>query len=265
MDLDNAIEIALTFIAVIVATFAVISFTSIELFSSPLTVSVLVLLIAFSAHFGLSRTDDKTLVYTGYVILCLYTISVLWYLTEAFSISPIIQTTALLLISATILTGVYFIRSDYEALTKRNMLVIIGILFVLSATLVATDYLTDDPTDEIIPKDNVTVAEDRNAVIAQIQAQNPSILPKTYDSKSYTSCVSTELVRRDDPRENIRVPRNLGFETISDDPVWDERSKDFKIDVSQFKDSIELSEIEVTRTERCPTELDNKTIAVFPE
>ena len=260
MNLNNVFEIALTVLAVVLATYAVISFTSIQLLSSPITVSSLILLIALSAHFLLARTEDSTLVYTGYTILCLYGISVAIYLMTTFSVGPLLRSVILLSLSAVILAGVYSIRRDLQVLSQRNLsLLVLGTL-LLSAGLIGLDIFSDGPTDTIVPVDDITTTDNgQELVIAHIKAENPSVLPKSYDSNSYVACVSEDIFAGEEEARS----KNIGFASIADDVIVESVSKEMKIPSRALAKPGSVNNITVIRTEKCPANMSTNTIAVY--
>jgi hypothetical protein len=261
MDIDSILESVLIFIAIVIATYSVISFTSVELLSSPLTLSSLILLIGFLAHLILVYTKDDKLQYAGYVILSVYAISVFSYLIVTFSVNATTRTVSLMLLSALILSGVYSIRNNIEVLSQRNLVIIVIFLVLLSGTLVGIDVLTEEPTDRVVVADSLSSSENgESLVIGQIVAQNPSILPKSYEPNSYVACVSQDISATD---EDTR-PENIGYSSISDNIVWNQRSENIEIPSRGIAEYASQNNISVVKTDRCPSDLDNRTIAIYP-
>lgn len=264
MDKDKLLQLGLTAFAIVLATYAVISFTSTDLFSSPVTLSFCILLIAFVSHLILSETEDETLVYTGYIILVIYTLSVILYIVSVLSLGPAIRSLLLVISSATILAGVYAIRQNLNILSRDILIGIVVILLILSGISIGLDVLSQEPTDSITALNDTRISEDgEDLVVAEIEATSPSFLPKSYDSTGYVSCLSEDLSEDYSDNERRDRVRGLGFASVSKDVIWDTQSKEMKIPLREVQSENRTS-INIIETDSCPNELENNTIAVYP-
>lgn len=264
MDTDKFLQLGLTAFAIVLATYAVISFTSIELFSSPVTLSLCVLLIAFLSHLILSETGDETLVYAGYIIMIIYSLSVVLYIVSVLSLGPAIRSLLLVISSATILAGVYSIRQDLDILSRNVLIGIVILLVVLSGVSIGLDVLSQEPTDSINALNDTRISDDgEDFVVAEIEATNPSLLPKSYDSTGYVSCLSEDLSDNISDNERTDRVRGLGFASISKDIIWSSQSKEMKIPLREIP-SEDRTSINIVEADGCPNELENNTIAVYP-
>jgi hypothetical protein len=256
MDTDRILQFALLLVALLIATYSVITFTSSELFSSPITVAVLVIFIGFLPVVLLKRTTDTVMIYAAYLVLSLYSISSAIYLVSRLSLGEAVMSIVSLMIAGTILAGVYVIRQDSIILTQERLIAIMVVLGLSSVGLATVDIVSEEPQEELVKVEQEETEE--GIVIAEVRATNPSILPKTYDSKSYQACISEEMSGQD---ERIR-PRNIAYTEISDNEVVI-GNKTEKMVIPSDEFILPEDGFDIQKTSGCPQNLSNNTVAVY--
>jgi hypothetical protein len=281
MNFRNQLRIGLAVLAVGFSTVAATSFTNSSLFASPLTTGFAVFAVGTTALAVFTRTDDKLLVYTGYVVTTLYSVIATLYLLDALAVDTIIRSVVLLVAAAGLSAGVYFTEQDERILTEKHTTLVAAFLLLTTAGVGVVDLTTPDPKQTVTIYDEPRVEPGEIAAIGEVTTTNPSVLPKTHDSTTgrveYNACVSEKFFSEESDERSSRspLPRD-SEETIRRFPVYTGQPRDSVVTstrttrveiprlTEEYTFGVQTNITVIETNTSCPSSLSNDTIAVYP-
>lgn len=232
-------------------------FVASGLFESPVTDSLFILTAGSLVLYITHRTGQSTVTKGGQLIFSITLLSSTVYMVTTFASGELLLSAIFGLFAVLFLGSAYLYTREESVVTGRRIMIFcVALLFIFTITA-GVDIVSGEPNAQVDLDDNVTKIDDSgygDYAIGTIEANNPSILPKTHDFPRNEFCITgvDEENRRDVPRPNIRA---VNYEDSLDKVVTKESSR--VIIRSPFSD---LEGSKIVRSDECPESTDELTV-----
>lgn len=263
MRVERTLRAALALLAVGVGTAGALSLTATELFTSPVTVALVVVSVGLSSLAAAVRVDDDLIGYAGYAIAVSYSVVALFYLLDRFDVEGLWRGAVLLAASAALLAAARSLAAERTLPAGRAALLAAGVVLATLA-VGAVDVASNEPQPTVTALRSPEPVDGARYTLAELRIENPSVLPQRSPTPGYAACLSADIYAGDTPRPGRRAPVTTTG-PVTDDVVIDEAAGTVETRLpAEQVDEARLRRADVVVTDRCPDDPDDRTVAVYP-
>lgn len=208
-------------IAILTAMASTMTFISADVFNSPITESLLVVLITLSIVTVSYYYEDDTLIFISQIIFTLSTIISSYYLLTTFFSGQLLISGFLALVTAILLVSIYAYQKEERYLNYERTKIIVVAILVLFIIVSVADLTTEVQTETNINNEiEVADSDFEEYSIGQVKIKG-SVLPMTYESENeYSAClVNPDYSESEIDQENERIFEDPRFSRDKIDPI----------------------------------------------